>query len=132
MSLLRRVRNVLGMKGPQKGAGLLPVVTLALVAVGVIGLGNLPMFTTDELADAGVRLALYPLSAYRAMSKAAENVYATLRRDGTQQAVIDTMQTRDELYDVLGYHAYEDKLDQLFAEQGLSGNETDNGEENGS
>ncbi len=76
--------------------------------------GKTPMFTTAELADAGVSLALYPLSAYRAMSKAAEAVYETLRRDGTQKAVIDDMQTRDELYDVLGYHEYEDKLDQLL------------------
>jgi methylisocitrate lyase len=82
--------------------------------------GKTPMFTTEELATAGVRLALYPLSAYRAMSKAAEDVYETLRRDGTQKAVIDNMQTRDELYDVLGYHEYEDKLDQLFADEGLT------------
>jgi len=82
--------------------------------------GKTPMFTTEELANAGVSLALYPLSAYRAMSKAAEDVYETLRRDGTQKAVIDNMQTRDELYDVLGYHEYEDKLDQLFADEGLT------------
>jgi methylisocitrate lyase len=82
--------------------------------------GKTPMFTTEELAGAGVSLALYPLSAYRAMSKAAEAVYATLRKDGTQKAVIDDMQTRDELYEVLGYHEYEDKLDELFAEQGLT------------
>ncbi len=82
--------------------------------------GQTPMFTTEELAGAGVSLALYPLSAYRAMSKAAEAVYATLRKDGTQKAVIGDMQTRDELYEVLGYHEYEDKLDELFAEQGLT------------
>ncbi len=82
--------------------------------------GKTPMFTTEELANAGVSLALYPLSAYRAMSKAAVGVYETLRRDGTQKAVIDSMQTRDELYDVLGYHEYEDKLDQLFADKGLT------------
>ena len=82
--------------------------------------GKTPMFTTEELATAGVSLALYPLSAYRAMSKAAEDVYETLRRDGTQKAVINNMQTRDELYDVLGYHEYEDKLDQLFADEGLT------------
>ncbi len=82
--------------------------------------GQTPMFTTEELAGAGVSLALYPLSAYRAMSKAAEVVYATLRKDGTQKAVIGDMQTRDELYEVLGYHEYEDKLDELFAEQGLT------------
>jgi methylisocitrate lyase len=77
--------------------------------------GKTPMFTTKELADAGVRLVLYPLSAFRAMSKAALNVYATIRQQGTQQSVIDTMQTRAELYEVLGYHAYEEKLDELFA-----------------
>lgn len=82
--------------------------------------GQTPMFTTKELAGVGVSLALYPLSAYRAMSKAAEAVYTTLRKDGTQKAVIDTMQTRDELYEVLGYHEYEDKLDELFAEKGLT------------
>ena len=82
--------------------------------------GKTPLFTTEELANAGVSLALYPLSAYRAMSKAAADVYETLRRDGTQKAVIDNMQTRDELYDVLDYHEYEDKLDQLFADEGLT------------
>jgi methylisocitrate lyase len=82
--------------------------------------GKTPMFTTEELANAGVSLALYPLSAYRAMAKAAMGVYETLRRDGTQKALIDSMQTRDELYDVLGYHEYEDKLDQLFADKGLT------------
>lgn len=82
--------------------------------------GQTPLFTTTELGDAGVRLALYPLSAFRAMSKAAENVYRALREEGTQKAVVDTMQTRMELYDVLGYHDYEEKLDQLFAEKGLT------------
>jgi methylisocitrate lyase len=65
-----------------------------------------------------VRLALYPLSAYRAMAAAAEIVYSTLRNDGTQRAVVDTMQTRAELYEVLGYHEYEAKLDELFAGKG--------------
>lgn len=83
--------------------------------------GKTPMFTTKELADAGVSMVLYPLSAFRAMSKAAENVYRVLRDDGTQSAAIDTMQTRMELYDVLGYQEYEDKLDQLFADKGLTG-----------
>lgn len=82
--------------------------------------GKTPMFTVTELGDAGIRMALYPLSAYRAMSKAAANVYETLRNDGTQQSVIDSMQTRDELYEVLGYHEYEDKLDQLFEDKGLT------------
>ena len=81
--------------------------------------GKTPLFTTDELGGVGVRMALYPLSAFRAMSAAALSVYETLKRDGTQQAVVDTMQTRMELYDVLGYQAYEDKLDELFEEKGL-------------
>ena len=90
-------------------------------AVGVPILANLtdfgqtPLFTTDEIASAGVAIALYPLSAFRAMNQAALNVYEALRRDGTQKAVVDTMQTRNDLYDFLGYHAYEQKLDQLFA-----------------
>ena len=79
--------------------------------------GKTPLFTTRELADAGVRLVLYPLSAFRAMSKAALTVYTTLREQGTQKSVIGTMQTRAELYEVLGYHAYEDKLDELYAQR---------------
>jgi methylisocitrate lyase len=79
--------------------------------------GQTPLFTVDEIARAGVAIALYPLSAFRAMNKAALGVYEALRRDGTQRNVVDTMQTRSELYDFLGYHAYEQKLDQLFARQ---------------
>lgn len=79
--------------------------------------GQTPLFTTDELADAGVRLALYPLSASRAMAAAADEIYRTIRRDGTQKAVVDRMQTRAELYEVLDYHAYEQKLDELFADE---------------
>jgi len=82
--------------------------------------GKTPLFTTEEMTEAGVRLTLYPLSAFRAMAAAAENVYQTLRKDGTQKAIIDTMQTRSELYDVLGYHEYEQKLDELFADGGLT------------
>jgi methylisocitrate lyase len=78
--------------------------------------GRTPLFTVDEIAGAGVAMALYPLSAFRAMNQAALNVYETLRRDGTQKGVVATMQTRDDLYDYLGYHAYERKLDQLFAQ----------------
>jgi len=81
--------------------------------------GKTPLFTTEEMADAGVAMTLYPLSAFRAMSKAALAVYETLRADGTQAASVDSMQTRTELYDVLDYQAYEDKLDELFAEEGL-------------
>ena len=83
--------------------------------------GKTPMFTTDELAEVGVRLVLYPLSAFRAMSKAAEGVYRELRQQGTQSGVVDAMQTREELYEVLGYHDYEDKLDELFADRGVTG-----------
>ena len=77
--------------------------------------GKTPLFTIDELRSAGVAIALYPLSAFRAMNKAAENVYSAIRRDGHQKNVIDTMQTREELYDRIGYHAYERHLDELFA-----------------
>ena len=87
--------------------------------------GKTPLFTTRELADVGVAMTLYPLSAFRAMSAAAINVYETIKRDGTQAAVVDTMQNRKELYDVLGYQAYEDKLDALFREQGLRTGEND-------
>jgi len=80
--------------------------------------GKTPLFTTEELAAVGVRMTLYPLSAFRAMSAAALSVYETIRNDGTQQATVDSMQTRTELYDVLGYQAYEAKLDELFAGQG--------------
>ena len=76
--------------------------------------GVTPLFTTAELASAGVSLALYPLSAFRAMNKAADNVYHAIRKDGTQQQVVDTMQTRSELYEVIGYQAFEQKLDALF------------------
>lgn len=82
--------------------------------------GKTPLFTTAEMAEAGVRLTLYPLSAFRAMSAAAENVYKRLRNDGTQKAAVDTMQTRAELYEVLGYHEYENKLDELFTDSGLT------------
>jgi len=84
------------------------------VLANITEFGKTPLFTTQELGNAGVRLALYPLSAFRAMSKAAERVYATLRKDGTQKGLLDTMQTRVELYDVLGYMDYERKLDELF------------------
>jgi methylisocitrate lyase len=76
--------------------------------------GSTPFFTTDELRDAGVDIALYCCGAYRAMNKAALNFYETVRREGTQKNIVDTLQTRDELYGFLGYHAYEDKLDALF------------------
>ena len=76
--------------------------------------GMTPYFTVRELGSAGVKMILYPLSAFRAMSQAALDVYHTLLQHGTQRPMLDDMQTRDELYDVLGYHAYERKLDELF------------------
>ena len=91
----------------------------APVLANLTEFGKTPLFTVEELASVGVRMALYPLSAFRAMSAAALNVYTTLREQGTQSSAIDAMQTRMELYEVLGYQGYEDKLDELFAEQGL-------------
>ncbi len=85
------------------------------VLANITEFGATPLFTLDELRSAGVAMALYPLSAFRAMNKAALNVYTSLRREGTQKSVVETMQTRMELYDVIGYQAYEDRLDQLFA-----------------
>jgi methylisocitrate lyase len=78
--------------------------------------GKTPYFRVAELAAVGIGIIIYPLSAFRAMAKAAEVVYAAIRRDGTQRHVVDRMQTRMELYDVLGYHAYEQKIDRLFAQ----------------
>lgn len=77
--------------------------------------GATPLFSRDELAAHGATMVLYPLSAFRAMNKAALKVYEVIRKDGHQKNVVDTMQTRMELYDFLGYHAYEQKLDELFA-----------------
>jgi methylisocitrate lyase len=79
--------------------------------------GQTPLFTTQQLAEANVRMALYPLTAFRSMSAAAQNVYRSLRETGSQQDSLGGMQTRAELYEVLGYHAYEQKLDQLFARE---------------
>ncbi len=79
--------------------------------------GSTPFFTTAELKSANVDIALYCCGAYRAMNKAALNFYEITRRDGTQKAAVPAMQTREELYDFLGYHAYEDKLDELFADR---------------
>ena len=92
-------------------------------AVGVPLLANLtefgrtPLFTLEELRGAGVAIALYPLSAFRAANRAAEAVYRTIRRDGTQRAIIDAMQTREQLYDSIGYHAYERRLDALYGRE---------------
>ncbi|WP_395771680.1 methylisocitrate lyase [Arenimonas sp.] len=79
--------------------------------------GSTPFYSTDELRDAGVDIALYCCGAYRAMNKAALNFYETVRRDGTQKNIIDALQTRAELYDFLDYHSYEDKLNALFADK---------------
>ena len=87
------------------------------VLANITEFGKTPLFTVGELREAGVRLVLYPLSAFRAMSAAAAAVYETLRREGTQRSLIERMQPRAELYDVLHYHAYEEKLDALFARQ---------------
>ncbi|WPJ99061.1 methylisocitrate lyase [Pseudomonas putida] len=89
----------------------------APILANITEFGATPLYTTEELASVDVSLVLYPLSAFRAMNKAAENVYAALRRDGTQKNVIDTMQTRMELYDAIGYHAFEQSLDALFAQK---------------
>ena len=79
--------------------------------------GLTPYFTVEELADAGISMVLYPLSAFRAMSRAAVEVYESIRKQGTQTAVLDKMQTREELYEMLGYHAFEDKLNELFGQR---------------
>jgi methylisocitrate lyase len=84
------------------------------VLANITEFGSTPLFTVDELASADVSMVLYPLSAFRAMNQAALNVYEAVRRDGTQQNVVSTMQTRMALYDHLNYHAYEQKLDALF------------------
>jgi methylisocitrate lyase len=85
------------------------------ILANITEFGMTPLFTRDELASANVDIILYCCGAYRAMNKAALNFYATVRRDGTQQAAVATMQTREELYDYLGYYDYEHKLDTLFA-----------------
>jgi len=85
------------------------------VLANITEFGATPLFTLEELRSADVSIALYPLSAFRAMNAAALHVYKRVREDGTQKNVLDTMQTRAELYDFLGYHAYEEKLDELFA-----------------
>ena len=84
------------------------------VLANITEFGQTPLFTLSELGAAGVRLVLYPLSAFRAAAKAHEVVYGAIRREGTQQSVVPYMQTREELYEVLGYHDYERKLDELF------------------
>jgi methylisocitrate lyase len=85
------------------------------VLANITEFGKTPLFSIEELRSSGVAMALYPLSAFRAMNKAAEAVYTAIRRDGHQRNVLDTMQTREELYERIDYHAYEQHLDALFA-----------------
>lgn len=91
------------------------------VLANITEFGKTPLFTIDELGSAGIGLVLYPLSAFRAMSKAALEVYTSLRREGSQKSMLERMQTRAELYDVLGYHDYERKLDELFSRDRKAG-----------
>jgi methylisocitrate lyase len=85
------------------------------VLANITEFGHTPLYTRDELGSVGVDIVLYCCSAYRAMNAAALNTYQAIRRDGTQKNVLDTMQTRADLYKYLNYHSYEDKLDSLFA-----------------
>jgi methylisocitrate lyase len=87
------------------------------VLANITEFGSTPLFTLDELRTSGVAIALYPLSAFRAMNAAALKVYQAIKRDGPQKNVLDTMQTRTELYDYLGYYAFEQKLDDLFSKE---------------
>ena len=87
------------------------------ILANITEFGHTPLYTRDELATVDVDIVLHCCSAYRAMNAAALNVYQAIRRDGTQKNVVNTMQTRADLYDHLGYHAYEQKLDELFAKQ---------------
>ena len=92
------------------------------ILANITEFGKTPLFTVQELAGAGVAMVLYPLSAFRAMSAAALRVYQAVRRDGTQKNVLELMQTREELYEFLDYHAYERKLDELFARESKKSN----------
>ena len=91
------------------------------VLANITEFGKTPLFTVDELRSAGVGIVLYPLSAFRAMNKAAEAVYTAIRKDGHQKNVVNLMQTREELYDRIGYHDYERKLDALFSASSNNG-----------
>ena len=90
----------------------------AFLLANITEFGKTPLFTNEELASVGVDMSLYPLSAFRAMSLAAEKVYESLSKEGTQRNVLDIMQTREELYERLNYHEFEQKLDKLFSEEG--------------
>jgi methylisocitrate lyase len=87
------------------------------ILANITEFGQTPLFTREELGGVGVSLILYPLSAFRAMSAAALKVFQTIRSEGTQRSVIDNMQSRTDLYDVLNYYAFEQKLDELFARE---------------
>lgn len=87
------------------------------ILANITEFGATPLFTTEELKSVGIAIALYPLSAFRAMNKAALEVYQTIKRNGSQRELIDLMQTREELYDFLNYHNYEQKLDQLLKKE---------------
>ncbi|MBK5937425.1 MAG: methylisocitrate lyase [Halorhodospira halophila] len=93
------------------------------VLANITEFGKTPYFTVAQLREAGAGLVLYPLSAFRAMSRAAEEVYGAIRAEGTQEGMLDRMQTREELYEVLGYHDYERKLDELFGRDVRTGGE---------
>jgi PEP phosphonomutase and related enzymes len=86
------------------------------VLANITEFGATDLYTTDQLAGQDVAMVLYPLSASRAMANAALDVYAAIRADGTQKNVVDRMQTRDDLYEHLSYHEYEDKLNELFGQ----------------
>ena len=90
------------------------------ILANITEFGKTPLFTADELRGCDVDIMLFPLSAFRAMNRAAESVYAAIRRDGGQKSVVDSMQTREELYDYLDYHEYEQKIDALFGRKGES------------
>jgi methylisocitrate lyase len=85
------------------------------ILANITEFGKSPLFTVDELRSANVAMILYPLSAFRAMNKAALRVYEELRKKGTQKGLLDAMQTREELYEIINYHSYEKKLDELFS-----------------
>jgi methylisocitrate lyase len=90
------------------------------ILANITEFGKTPLFTVEELRSADVAMVLYPLTAFRAMNRAALKAYETLRREGTQKSLLPEMQTREELYDIIGYHDYEKKLDELFARSGRS------------
>jgi methylisocitrate lyase len=87
------------------------------ILANITEFGKTPLFTKDELSEVGVDMVLFPLSAFRAMSKIAEEVYISIAKEGTQKDLLDIMQTRDELYDRLNYHSFEQKLDELYKDE---------------